>query len=425
MPVMVKLLVFAHTPPPHHGQSYMVRLLLDDLGGDRRRSKSPPESTSTQPTIACYHVNARLSRDLADIGQRQLGKIPALLWYCLQAIWCRFRHGVPNFYYVPAPGRRHAIYRDWLVMLCCRPFFKRLVLHWHAAGLGHWLEHSAHPWERWLTCRLLGRADLSIIQSRNNDPELAMLKPKREVVIPCGIPDPAAEIAGELEARRNARFAVRQRLFNGEAPAESQRQQSGESHGLVRIFYLGLCTRTKGLFDALDAVALLNRQWAAARLPLQAELVVAGKFWEQAERAEFEARCRQPDLQIIGQDGVKRSAIEYLGFLDERQKRQKFIEADAFCFPTYYESESFGLVLVEAMAFGLPIVTTKWRGIPELFPPTYPGIVEPRSPQQTAAALDAMLRNTSGWENRKWFLEHHQLARHLEQMRAALAGLED
>ena len=30
----MKLLVFAHTPPPHHGQSYMVKLMLDGFGGD-------------------------------------------------------------------------------------------------------------------------------------------------------------------------------------------------------------------------------------------------------------------------------------------------------------------------------------------------------------------------------------------------------
>src|SRR5216684_2146980 len=35
----MKLLVFAHTPPPHHGQSYMVQVMLEGFGGDRRRSR--------------------------------------------------------------------------------------------------------------------------------------------------------------------------------------------------------------------------------------------------------------------------------------------------------------------------------------------------------------------------------------------------
>ena len=69
----MKLLVFAHTPPPHHGQSYMVQLLIEALGGDRRRraKKSSQISGATKgevPIIECYHVDCRLSDDLQDVG---------------------------------------------------------------------------------------------------------------------------------------------------------------------------------------------------------------------------------------------------------------------------------------------------------------------------------------------------------------------
>ena len=36
----MKLLVFAHVPPPHHGQSYMVQLMLNGFGGDCRKSRN-------------------------------------------------------------------------------------------------------------------------------------------------------------------------------------------------------------------------------------------------------------------------------------------------------------------------------------------------------------------------------------------------
>src|SRR5580765_153455 len=141
----MKLLVFAHTPPPQHGQSYMVQLMLSGFGGDRRRhGERPapnPEGAGSQPFgIECYHVNARLSQKLEDIGDLRIGKFTLLLGYCAQAVWCRFRYGVTNFYYIPAPGKRSALYRDWIVMLICRRFFKRVILHWHAAGLAKWLE---------------------------------------------------------------------------------------------------------------------------------------------------------------------------------------------------------------------------------------------------------------------------------------------
>ena len=93
----MKLLVFAHTPPPHHGQSYMVQLMLEGFGGDMHKRKSGSGLVNNQHGIECYHVNARFSDNLADVGEFQGGKIFLVLWFCLQAIWIRFRHGVENF----------------------------------------------------------------------------------------------------------------------------------------------------------------------------------------------------------------------------------------------------------------------------------------------------------------------------------------
>src|SRR4051812_14201384 len=119
----MKLLVFAHTPPPHHGQSYMVKLLLDGFGGDRR-SKAGDRKREVDGArvsgIECYHVNCRYSETLEDVGSFRLGKMWLVLRYSVEAIWCRFRYGVRAFYYVPAPGKRAALYRDWVVMLLCR-----------------------------------------------------------------------------------------------------------------------------------------------------------------------------------------------------------------------------------------------------------------------------------------------------------------
>ena len=76
--------------------------------------------------------------------------------------------------------------------------------------------------------------------------------------------------------------------------------------------------------------------------------------------------------------------VQYLGFVSGDQKNQLLREADLFCFPTYYENENQPVNLIEAMAFGLPILTTRWRSLPELFPANYPGLVNVRSPEQIA-----------------------------------------
>ena len=47
-------------------------------------------------------------------------------------------------------------------------------------------------------------------------------------------------------------------------------------------------------------------------------------------------------------------------------KNRVLREADLLCFPTYYAAEVIPTVIIDAMAYGLPVVSTEWRGVPEL-----------------------------------------------------------
>src|SRR6185436_12596529 len=90
----MKVLVFAHTPPPFHGQSYMIKLMLDGL---RERERLIGSSD-----LQIFHVDTKLSSNLEAIGEFQLSKLVLLLKYCAQAYYCRFVHGADTLYYVPA-----------------------------------------------------------------------------------------------------------------------------------------------------------------------------------------------------------------------------------------------------------------------------------------------------------------------------------
>jgi glycosyltransferase involved in cell wall biosynthesis len=189
----MKLLVFAHSPPPHHGQSCAVQSMLKSFGGDCRKQK---QKSPGRFGIECYHVNARFSKSPGDGGAFRGGEIFLTLLFCLQAVWCRFRHGVKNFYYVPAPGNRAALCRDWLVMLICRPFFQRVIFHWHNAGLAKWLETSAQIRTRSFTYRLMKDASLSIVPSEANRPDAEKLLPLRMVTLADNDVDFAMRLAG-------------------------------------------------------------------------------------------------------------------------------------------------------------------------------------------------------------------------------------
>ena len=205
----MKLLVFAHTPPPHHGQSYMVKLMLDGLGGDCRRNE---KNGGNAFGVDCYHVNARFSKTLEDVGEFHGWKMFLVLFYCFQAIWCRYRYNVRNFYYVPAPGKTVALYRDWLVMFLCRPFFDKIILHWHAAGLAKWLETCVQIRSRAITYRLF-TVSLSVVLSKYNLADARKLLSDQIRVVSNGIPDPCPHFNEVILLRRRARFLARKNYW--------------------------------------------------------------------------------------------------------------------------------------------------------------------------------------------------------------------
>lgn len=392
----------------------MVALLLKALGGDAR-GPGPGRDAAANETpkgrIRCYHIDCRLSESIDEIAQVRWKKLFRLFKYCAQAIGCGLRFGARHFYYVPAPGLRAAVYRDWIVMALCRPFFRRRIFHWHAVGLSDWLEREAKPWERWLTRALLGRPALSLVLANFNRRDAEYFQSGKIVVVPNGIPDPCPSFEEQALPQRRAQGAARARGRAGET-ARAERA-GGDTSRVFRVLYLGLCHREKGLFDAVEAVALANARLA----PWRVHLTVAGTFYLQSERAEFEARIRQPDLCAAG------PLVEYVGFVSGEEKARLFQDSDCFCLPTYYPAESFGLVLVEAMAYGLPVVTTNWRMIPELLPPGYAGIVPPRAPEQIATALIAMAQQDYDPSLRAHFLKNFTEERFAENIRAALRQL--
>jgi len=413
----MKLLVFAHTPPPHHGQSYMVQLMLAGFGGDRRKGVSAATGGGSKGDagIECYHVNTRLSKKLEDIGEMRLGKFVLLLGYCMQAIWCRYRYGVDNFYYIPAPGKRSALYRDWVVMVICRPFFKRVILHWHAAGLAKWLEVVVTMRLRSLTYRLMKSVDLSIVLSKYNRADAEKLFSRRVRVVSNGIPDPCPRFAEEISPRRRARMAARRKLLAGAELDEADLRDTGGDPQEVKVLYLAHCTREKGVFDTLAAVVRASQRLRSQQAPVSFRLLVAGGFVRAEEKTEFDRQ--------IAESGMG-DRVQYLGFVSGEQKLQLLREADLFCFPTYYENENQPVNLIEALAFGLPILTTRWRSLPELFPENYTGLANVRSPEQLAERLLTLMTVETGVELRDIFLRSFTLERHLAGLAEAFTQAE-
>ncbi|MFB6077360.1 MAG: glycosyltransferase family 4 protein [Halarchaeum sp.] len=135
----------------------------------------------------------------------------------------------------------------------------------------------------------------------------------------------------------------------------------------VAVLYVGRLDDGKGLFDLLEA---------QARLGTRTRLYLVGDG-----TLEGDLRRRADELGI--EDDVR-----FVGAVDHEDVARYYTAADIFCLPSYHES--FGMVNVEAMACGTPVVSTRIDAIEEYLDDGENGALV--DPGDVAALTDALER---------------------------------
>jgi glycosyltransferase involved in cell wall biosynthesis len=155
----------------------------------------------------------------------------------------------------------------------------------------------------------------------------------------------------------------------------------------VRIVWFGRIERSKGLIVLLKAFQLLEKE------PQKVELVIGGKIWDVDCYREL-ARYRS---------AMNLNNISFSGFVADLPS---FLQkADIFALPSL--QETFGIVNLEAMASGLPIVASSVGGVPEVVADNETGfLVPPGDPVKLAEKLrllitDRELRRDMGRRGRQ------------------------
>ena len=143
--------------------------------------------------------------------------------------------------------------------------------------------------------------------------------------------------------------------------------------GKRNILFLGRLEKRKGLPFLLEAFALVKRDLPDTRL-----VVVGGDGGIRSICELYVERNRLAD-------------VVFTGYVPDEAKPRYFRTADIFCAPNT-GGESMGIVLLEALSAGVPIVASRIEGFSEVLTEGREGfLVEPRDSRALAGALKRLL----------------------------------
>jgi glycosyltransferase involved in cell wall biosynthesis len=299
---------------------------------------------------------------------------PGKAFELLRVIWRLFRirlAGPIDILLYPTGGpQKVAIIRDLLLLPWIFLMSRRVILHFHAAGIADQLETGS------VIARLLRfvyrKAFAAVVMTDFGRRDPGAVGIEQILVLPWRVTDD----------------------FN---PGLVKRGGSGR----VRLLHVGHLCSDKGTPQLLEAFAALRRNHAELELELVGE-------------------CLPPFNQellekLIDELGI-RSHVRLSGLLTGRAKAEAFGRADVFVFPTIAPYESFGVVLAEAMAWKLPIVASEWRGNSDVLTPRAGAVHIPVSSsfsRDIVAALEEAMARRARWQewgeiNRSIFEERYR-----------------
>ena len=189
--------------------------------------------------------------------------------------------------------------------------------------------------------------------------------------------DVRVAVSEAARAFPQSRFPGPYRIIPNGVPVEMYAPALGAPKVRGRILFVGRAERRKGLGVLLQAFTLLR-----GRMP-EASLVVAGATRRQVLETDRNGSGLHVDL----------AGVEALGWIADEEKIAHLGAAELVCAPSL-AAESFGIVLAEAMAAGVPVVASDLPGYRAVLRDGQAGrLTPPGDPVALAGALYDLLQD--------------------------------
>jgi glycosyltransferase involved in cell wall biosynthesis len=250
---------------------------------------------------------------------------------------------------------RGSFYRKFIFFFISKYLYKKKVIyHIHGAGY-HIFYQTASPMIRKGVRWMINNSDTLIVLSEWWKSFFEKeFSPKKIKIVPNIVAEPDLS------------------LVKSENINKTSKQLKNDS--VVNLLFLGRIGDRKGIFDLLEAIAL-NIEYFRDRCHL--------KIGGDGEIDRLLSYIHSNNLSDV---------VEFIGFVQGKEKETVLIETDVYILPSY--NEGLPISILEAMSFAKPILSTRVGGIPEIVSDGYNGILfEPGDQDEMIKALKVLIED--------------------------------
>jgi glycosyltransferase involved in cell wall biosynthesis len=326
-----KILIVGQLPPPYHGSNVMAKGMLSAL------------ALKGYKTI---FIDKLFAKSIDTIGKPSLRKILRVPVLAIEIIVvCLFKRPVMCIYFI-AVGKS-AFIIDALLLLLIRSCRVPYILRFGGKGYRE-LQDEGFIW-KFIVSRTLSNALGGIVLGQIMKRDVNMFISNHKLVyVPNGV------TVNNIEPNR-------------------------KDNKHVQILYLSNLVPSKGALEYLKAANIVIRKHHNVRFILAG--VASSQSFADRLRSYIVSNKLHEYVQMPG------------GVIGE-QKEKLMASSDIFVFPSYFRYEVFGTVNIEAMGFGLPVISSKEGAISETVEDGVSGfIIDPKSPEDIADKISILVNN--------------------------------
>lgn len=260
-------------------------------------------------------VDLNFSSQVSDINVFSLKKILLNIGLVFKTWRYAFKPKFNKVYYLLSMTR-FGIIRDVMILFPSLLLRKKIFLHLHGSTIIE--THANSKLYRFFFNRIL----------KGNSTFIALGKQHQEV------------LEEKLPFFRGRMFFINNTIIEHHTPVEIKTPKSN-----IKLLYLSNLHSKKGVLEIIDAMKHLD----------DFELTIAGAYFDITPEF-FAEKLKTENLE---------QKINYVGVADEAMKKNLFAESDIFVLPSRLQ-EGSPISIIEAMSYGLPVVSTIVGCIPEM-----------------------------------------------------------